>query len=109
MQRTFPRVQFERYADDAIVHCRSERQAQAVLEAIRGRFEQCGLELHPVKTRIVYGKDDDWPGEYEHIQFDFLGYAFQPQRAKNRWGKYFVSFPPAVSNEAAKQIRATIR
>jgi RNA-directed DNA polymerase len=67
MQRTFPRVQFERYADDAIVHCRSKGQARAVLEAIRGRFEQCGLERHPVKTRIVYCKDDDRPGEYEHI------------------------------------------
>ena len=109
MQRTFPRVQFERYADDAIVHCRSERQAQAVLEAIRGRFEECGLELHPVKTRIVYCKDDDRPGEHEHIKFDFLGYTFQPRRAKNRWGKYFVSFLPAIGNKAAKQIRATIR
>ncbi len=92
-----------------IVHCRSERQAQAVLEAIRGRFEQCGLELHPVKTHIVYCKDDDRPGDYEQIQFDFLGYTFQPRRAKNRWGKYFVSFLPGISNKAAKQIRATIR
>ena len=88
MQRTFPGVQFERYADDAIVHCRSERQARAVLDAIRGRFEQCGLELHPTKTRIVYCKDDDRPGEYEHVSFDFLGYTFQPRRAKNRWGKF---------------------
>ncbi|CAN5521008.1 hypothetical protein BH23BAC4_BH23BAC4_12300 [soil metagenome] len=77
MQRTFPGVQFERYADDAIVHCRSERQARTVLEAIRGRFTQCGLELHPVKTRIVYCKDDDRPREYEHVTFHFLGYTFQ--------------------------------
>lgn len=109
MQRTFPSVQFERYADDAIVHCRSERQARAVLEAIRGRFEQCGLELHPVKTRIVYCKDDDRPGDSEHIKFDFLGYTFQPRRAKNRRGKFFVSFLPAISTKAAKKIRATIR
>ena len=77
-------VQFERYADDAIVHCRSERQAQAVLEAIRDRFEQCELELHPTKTEIVYCKDDDRRGEHEHVAFDFLGYTFQPRRAKNR-------------------------
>ncbi len=109
MQRTFPSVQFERYADDAIVHCRSERQARAVLEAIRGRFEQCGLELHPVKTRIVYCKDDDRPGDYEHVKFDFLGYTFQPRRAKNRCWKFFVSFLPAISAKAAKKIRATIR
>jgi RNA-directed DNA polymerase len=109
MQRTFPRVRFERYADDAIVHCRSERQAREVLEAIRGRFGQCGLELHPTKTRIVYCKDDDRPGNFEHIKFDFLGYTFQPRRAKNRWGKLFVSFLPAISTKAAKAIRQTIR
>jgi RNA-directed DNA polymerase len=109
MQRTFPPVQFERYADDAIVHCRSERQARVVLDAIRGRFLQCSLELHPTKTRIVYCKDDDRPMEYEHVAFDFLGYTFQPRRAKNRWGKFFVSFLPAMSAKAAKRVRATIR
>ena len=109
MQREYPSVPFERYADDALVHCRSERQAQMVLEAIRGRFATCGLELHPTKTRIVYCKDDDRPGAYEHIQFDFLGYTFQPRRAKNRWGKFFVSFLPAMSTKAAKRIRQTIR
>jgi RNA-directed DNA polymerase len=109
MQRTFPHVQFERYADDAIVHCRSERQAREVLEAIRGRFLQCGLELHATKTRIVYCKDDDRPGKTDSNKFDFLGYTFQPRRAKNRWGKHFVSFLPAMSTKAAKAIRATIR
>lgn len=109
MQRSFPRIRFERYADDAIVHCRSERQAREVLEAIRGRFEQCGLELHPTKTRIVYCKDDDRPGNSEHIKFDFLGYTFQPRRARNRRGKLFVSFLPAISTKAAKAIRRTIR
>jgi len=109
MQRTFPSVPFERYADDAIVHCRSARQARMVLEAIRRRFEQCGLELHPTKTRIVYCKDDDRRGEYEHVAFDFLGYTFQPRRAKNRWGKHFVSFLPAMSTKAAKAVRETIR
>ena len=109
MQRNFPSIRFERYADDALVHCRSEREAHAVLDAIRGRFEQCGLELHPVKTRIVYCKDDDRPGDFEHIRFDFLGFAFQPRRARNRWGKFFVSFLPAISTQSAKAIRKTIR
>jgi group II intron reverse transcriptase/maturase len=109
MVRNFPHVPFERYADDAIVHCRSERQAKFVLEAIRGRFMECGLELHPMKTRIVYCKDDDRHGEYEHVAFDFLGYTFQPRRAKNRWGKFFVSFLPAISTKAAMAIRSTIR
>jgi RNA-directed DNA polymerase len=109
MRRTYPSIQFERFADDALVHCRSKREAEEVLEAIRDRFVHCGLELHPTKTRIVYCKDDDRPGEHEHVSFDFLGYTFQPRRAKNRWGKYFVSFLPAISTKAAKAIRATIR
>lgn len=109
MQRNHPGIPFERYADAILVHCRNEGQARAVLAAIRARFEQCGLELHPEKTRIVYCKDDDRPGDFEHIKFDFLGYTFQPRRAKNRWGKFFVSFLPAISTKAAKAIRKTIR
>jgi group II intron reverse transcriptase/maturase len=109
MQRTFPGIRFERYADDVLVHCMSEGQTRSVLEAIRGRLAQCGLELHPTKTRIVYCKDADRPGEHEYVKFDFLGYTFQPRRAKNRWGKYFVSFLPALSTKSAKAIRKTIR
>ena len=109
MARVYPDLRFERYADDALVHCRSEAEARTVLEAIRGRLAQCGLELHPTKTRIVYCKDDDRPETHEHIAFDFLGYTFQPRRAKNRWGCYFVSFLPAISTKAATAIRQTIR
>jgi len=109
MHRTYPSIRFERYADDTIVHCRSEEEARSVLEAIRGRFTECGLELHSEKTKIVYCKDDDRPGEHEHIKFDFLGYTFQPRRAKNRWGRFFISFLPAISSKAAKAIRQTIR
>lgn len=109
MRRYFPACPFERYADDVAIHCQSKRQAEALVEAIRGRFAQCHLELHPTKTRIVYCQDDDRPGKHEHIRFDFLGYTFQPRRARNRWGKYFVSFLPAISTKAAKAIRRTIR
>lgn len=109
MRRHYSAVPFERYADDAIIHCVSEAQAKHVLEAIRQRLGQCGLELHPMKTKIVYCKDDDRRGEYEQVAFDFLGYTFQPRRARNRWGKHFVSFLPAISNKAAKRIWATVR
>ena len=79
------------------------------MEALRGRLAECGLELHPTKTKIVYCKDDDRKGEYETVAFDFLGYTFQPRRAKNRWGRCSVSFLPAISNQAAKAIRRIIR
>ncbi|MGA7823035.1 MAG: group II intron maturase-specific domain-containing protein [Steroidobacteraceae bacterium] len=109
MRRTWPTVAFERFADDAVVHCQSKEQAESVLAAIRDRLRQCGLELHPTKTRIVYCKDGDRPGMHEHESFDFLGYAFQPRRAKNRWGKFFVSFLPAISAKSARSLRAQIR
>ena len=104
-----PRVPFERYADDGIVHCRTVRQAQEVRKAIAERLRGCGLELHPEKTKIVYCKDDLRRGTYPNEKFDFLGYAFQPRRSKNRKGKFFINFSPAVSNKAAKAIREEIR
>lgn len=109
LRRNHSDIQFARYADDAVVHARSRSQAETLLAAIRERLAECGLELHPEKTRIVYCKDDDRPGTHEHTSFDFLGYTFRPRRAKNRWGKLFISFLPGVSNKAAKSIRATIR
>jgi RNA-directed DNA polymerase len=109
MQRTFPSIPFERYADDVIIHAKSRAQAEQVLEAVRQRLRECRLELHPEKTKIVYCQDSDRKGQHEHIQFDFLGYTFRPRRAKNRWGKFFVSFLPAISNKAAQAIQETIR
>lgn len=109
MQRNHPGIPFERYADDIIVHCGSRQQAQKVLEAIRDRLAQCGLELHPTKTGIVCCKPDGGGSDGERIAFDFLGYTFQPRRAKSRKGEHFVSFLPAISARAAKAIRQTIR
>jgi len=109
MRRNHPSIRFERYADDVIVHVKSKAQAEQLLEAIRARLAECGLELHPLKTKIVYCQDSDRKGQHEHIQFDFLGYTFRPRRAKNFRGKPFVSFLPGVSNKAGKAIRATIR
>jgi RNA-directed DNA polymerase len=109
LRRNYRSIQFARYADDAVVHARSQKEAEMLLTAIRERLAECGLELHPVKTKIVYCKDDDRRGTHEHTSFDFLGYTFRPRRAKNRKGKLFISFLPGVSNKAANSIRATIR
>jgi RNA-directed DNA polymerase len=109
MRRVFPSVEFERYADDAIVHCASLAQAEQVRDAIAARLSECGLELHPDKTRIVYCKQGGRHGSHEHEAFDFLGYTFRPRKAKNKTGQFFVSFSPAVSNTAAKAMRQEIR
>jgi RNA-directed DNA polymerase len=105
----YPHVPFERYADDAIVHCKTETEAQEVRAAIATRLGECGLELHPEKTRIVYCKDDDRRRRYPNEKFDFLGYTFQARRSKNRKGKFFINFSPAVSNKAAMAMRTEVR
>jgi RNA-directed DNA polymerase len=96
-------------ATHLIAHCRTERQAQEVRKAIAERLQSCGLELHPEKTKIVYCKDDLRRRTYPNEKFDFLGYTFRPRRSKNRKGKFFINFSPAVSHKAAKAIRDTIR
>ncbi len=109
MRKHYPHLPFERYADDGIVHCRTEKEAQEVRAAIAARLQECRLELHPEKTKVVYCKDDDRRGNYPNEKFDFLGYTFRPRRSKNRFGKYFINFSPAVSDKAGKAIRAEIR
>ena len=109
MTANFPQVPFERYADDAIVHCRTEKQAQMIRKAIAKRLLDCGLELHPEKTRIVYCKDELRKGRYTDEKFDFLGYEFRPRKSINRHGKVFANFSPAVSTKAATSMRETIR
>lgn len=109
MRRSFPKAPFERYADDGVVHCKTEQEAKGILARMKQRLEDCGLELHPEKTKIVYCQDDDRKGEYPNTKFDFLGYTFRSRRSKNRWGKYFVNFTPAVSNSAKKAMRNKMR
>jgi len=77
MAKQNPQMPFERYADDAIVHCRTEAEAQGVRAAIAARLKECGLELHPEKTKVVYCKDDDRRRTYANEKFDFLGYTFR--------------------------------
>jgi group II intron reverse transcriptase/maturase len=109
MARNYPNIPFERFADDALCHCASESQAKMLKEALEKRFAECGLQLHPEKTKVVYCKDDDRRGNSKNESFDFLGYSFRARRSKNRFGKFFVNFSPGVSNAATKAIREEIR
>jgi group II intron reverse transcriptase/maturase len=109
ISREYPDVPFERYADDAVCHCSTLAQAEQLKSNLEARMKEVGLELHPEKTKIVYCKDDDRQGGYPQVSFDFLGYTFRARRSKNRWGKYFINFSPAISNKAAKAIRQKSR
>jgi len=109
LAREFPSVDFERYADDAVVHCVTERQARQVWAALEARMEEVGLRLHPDKTKLVYCKDSRRRGSAEHTSFKFLGYTFAPRKARYPDGKAFTSFLPAVSPEALKAMGQQVR
>jgi RNA-directed DNA polymerase len=109
MARRFPTIQFERYADDAVVHCVSERQASMLVTAIANRMAEVGLRLHPDKTRVVYCKDGKRRLDYEHTEFTFLGYTFRARGARSKHGMSFTSFLPAISKEALNKISVEVR
>ena len=109
LSREFPLAAFERYADDAVIHCVSGHQARKVLAALRERMAEVGLELHPDKTRIVYCKDSNRRGSAEHTSFTFLGFTFRPRGTRREDGVQFTSFQPAISKDALKKISAEVR
>lgn len=109
MMKHHPDRKWCRYADDGLVHCETEEQAQQLLHDLRLRFKECGLELHPEKTRIVYCKDGSRKGKHEKVSFDFLGYTFRGRRAKRKDGIIFQNFSPAVSRSSLKSMRKKTR
>lgn len=110
LSRNYPDNPFERYADDGIIHCHTEREAKGILEVLEARMKRCALELHPDKTKIVYCKDDSRKGFAEVTQFDFLGFTFRMRTVRNRYnGSLFNGFCPAISLKAQRKIRNEIK
>jgi group II intron reverse transcriptase/maturase len=109
MKRTFSYCPFARYADDAVVHCCSQKQAEFVMRSIASRLEACGLTMHPEKSKVVYCKDSGRTGCYPNVQFTFLGFTFRPRDARNKQDRIFTSFQPGASKEATKRMRQTVR
>lgn len=109
VRREMRSVRLCRYADDGVIHCRSQAQARLALDKLGQRLRDCGLELHPEKTRIIYCKDVNRPAEYPVTQFTFLGYTFRPRRALDKYGRLYVNFSPAVSRDALTAMRQTVR
>ena len=110
IERTHPDLPWCRYADDGLVHCRTEQEANALRVELRARLEECGLQMHPTKTQIVYCKDNRRRRTYPIVKFDFLGYQFRPRRvATSQRNEFFCGYTPAASPAAMKSMRATIR
>lgn len=109
MRRHFPKVPFVRYADDGLLHCKTERGTIFLQEVIGKRLRECNLDLHPKKTKIVYCRDANRRGHAHTTQFDFLGFCFRGRLAKSKVGKYFNSFSPAISKSAVIDIQQQMR
>ena len=109
MAKYHPDIPFERFADDILCHCCNEAQAQWLRCRLERRLAECGLELHPQKTKIIFCKGGWRRGHYLNEKFDYLGYTFRARCSNNRWGTFFVNFSPAVSNEATKRMRQEMR
>ena len=109
VRREIPHIPFCRYADDGLLHCKTQSQAEYVLRRITARFKECGLEIHPDKSRIVYCLNGKSKEKHENIAFDFLGYTFRPRSCVNKQGQFYPGFFPAISNSAKKDIFRKIR
>jgi len=108
MSTHWPKIKFERYADDIICHCKSEKEVRHLKQELTARFNACGLSLHPGKTKIVYCKSSYFKREYPKISFDFLGFTFRPRPTRSFRGNKMVGFTPAISGKSAKRIRQAI-
>lgn len=109
MKRNYSYIVFERYADDVICHCRSKDEAEILHASIVKRLAECNLTLNESKTKLVYCKDDLRRGAWVNEQFDFLGFTFRARRSKNKRGKLFINFSPAMSTKARKKMSEEIR
>jgi RNA-directed DNA polymerase len=109
LDKNYPENPFERYADDAVIHCRNQEKAQELLERLKLRMQECFLEIHPEKTKIIYCQKAERKDGQENISFDFLGYTFRPREARSGTGERFLSFLPAISRKAEKKIKNEIR
>ena len=109
MKINYPYCPFERYADDTVIHCKSEAQAKFILDKVRDRMKACKLELHPVKTKIVYCQDKDRQERYVCTQYDFLGYTYRRVLIKDKTGRLQFNFLASVSKSETKSLNASIR
>ena len=107
--RSFPENPWCRYADDGLIHCKTIYSAERIIEALKARFKECGLELHPTKTKIVYCKDKNRKGTHSEVSFDFLGFTFRQRQAMDKKQRQFVSFIPGVSKTSLRSMCDRIR
>jgi len=109
LEQTYPSLSFVRYADDIIVHCRTEEESKEVLTAIKERMAECQLQLHEGKTKIVHCKKYKMRSVSKIVKFDFLGFSFQPRPSATKDGRMFLGYDCAISQSSKNKILTEIR
>jgi group II intron reverse transcriptase/maturase len=101
----YPELKFVRYADDMVVHCKTEQEAQLVLSSIRNRLQECKLALNEEKTKIVQCKDYRQADNSDYSKkFDFLGFTFKPMSLSSKRGRMFLGYGSEVSQKSQTRI-----
>jgi len=109
LARNFPVVRFERYCDDVVLHCYSQRQARFIRHVVEERLLEFGLHCHPEKTRIVYCKQHGRDEKYPVTSFTFLGFDFRRAPVRRRDGVLMCGFVPLVGKAALTSMARVIR
>jgi len=109
MDKFFPDLPFVRYADDMVIHCKSERQAKFILDSIKSRLHDCNLSVHPDKTVIIYCKDYRRNIKGKQTKFDFLGFSFHPMSKKSNRGGMFLGYDCEISKKSYSKIVGALR
>ncbi|WP_325156000.1 group II intron maturase-specific domain-containing protein, partial [Allofrancisella guangzhouensis] len=81
----------------------------SIKQALSLRMLECGLEIHPDKTKIVYCKDANRKQRHDCVRFDFLGYTFGPIKVGTANNKMFIGFNPYVSKSSIKSMKTKVR
>ncbi len=100
MEINFAEIPFVRYADDMVIHCKTEAQAIFILDNIQTRLQACNLSVHPDKTVIVYCKDYRRNLKDKKTRFDFLGFSFHPMSKKSYRGGMFLGYGCEISKKS---------
>lgn len=109
MEKNYSNIRFERYSDDIVVHCISEKQAMFIKNQIAKRFKDCKLEMHEQKTKIVFCRNENHKGtEYPNVSFNFLGYTFMPRYCPTKNGLKLLT-AACMSKAAKNEVRDKIR
>ena len=108
MEKRFPALRFERYCDDVIVHCRTQKEASFLKYEITQRLKECNLELNEQKTHTVYCRDVNRREPHKNVSFDFLGHTFRPVLNNTKNGLKLL-YGACMSTTAKKAVIDKIR